>query len=57
MLITCPNTGETVATGVTMTELEFERLGEESVFSLRCSACSELHTWAKGDARLERLLD
>jgi HipA-like protein len=54
LVITCPTTGNPVSTGMVMDQQMFER--EDIVLennTIRCSACGQLHTWNKKDARLE----
>ncbi len=52
VMINCPETGESVYTGMTFDWPSFEnvRIGEKSV---RCSACGDEHTWKRPDAFLE----
>lgn len=53
VMTSCPNTREVVATGVEMHEHDFAGLSDEALFSFRCVACTELHTWQKQEAWLE----
>jgi len=52
VLISCPGTGEPVSTGISMSVYAFDELSELAVYTFRCAACGELHTWSKADARL-----
>ncbi len=51
IVIKCPATGETVATGMTMERGEFET-AEIGMNTFQCPACDEVHTWNKRDAFL-----
>jgi hypothetical protein len=53
VMIPCERTGELVPTGIDMTKLMLGDLSDEAVFTLRCPACGELHTWQKPAAWLE----
>ena len=52
VLISCPNSGKPVYTGVSLDRAEFDRaeIGTQRVV---CPACGETHAWQKADARLE----
>jgi uncharacterized Zn finger protein len=53
ILITCPNTGESVETVLKMRQAAFEALQGEHRF--RCTRCGEVHAWRREDAWLEPL--
>lgn len=52
VMITCPETGQPIYTGMTFDWSAFEtvRIGERQV---RCPACGEHHKWKRVDAFLE----
>jgi hypothetical protein len=52
IVIKCPSTGETVATGLTMEPAEFEKADDIGMHTFQCPACDETHTWNKRDAFL-----
>ena len=52
IVIKCPATGETVATGLTMEADEFDRTDDIGMHTFQCPACDEAHTWNKRDAYL-----
>ncbi len=52
-MIRCPNTGEAVWTGVTMTAAMLADHSDDAVLNFRCAACHELHAWTKRDAWLD----
>ncbi|PZO73106.1 MAG: hypothetical protein DI629_20325 [Mesorhizobium amorphae] len=51
IVIKCPATGETVATGMVMEPEEFAQ-AEIGMNTFQCPACDEVHTWNKRDAFL-----
>lgn len=51
IVIKCPATGETVATGKTAEPQEFEA-ADLGMNTFECAACGEVHTWNKQDASL-----
>lgn len=54
VMITCPNTGKPIFTGMSMDEKSFEQ--DSKAFSQTgtpCEECGELHTWTRQDAFLE----
>ena len=53
VLITCPQTGHRVFTGVDMDKEEFERAPLSDQTIKACAACGQTHTWSKQDAVLE----
>ena len=53
VLITCPNTGETVETVLRLRASAFEALAGEHSF--RCSRCAQVHAWRREDAWLKPL--
>ena len=52
VMITCPETGKPIYTGMSVDEITLEagRLIEKSVL---CPECAQVHTWNKQDAFLE----
>ena len=52
VMINCPETGESVFTGMTFDWPTFEnvRIGEKLV---KCSSCGDEHLWKRPDAHLE----
>jgi len=52
VMITCPETGEPIYTGMSFDWSAFDtvRIGERKV---RCPLCGEFHTWKRADAFLE----
>jgi hypothetical protein len=53
VLITCPQTGHRVFTGVDMDREEFERAPLSDQTIKACASCGQMHTWSKQDAVLE----
>ena len=53
VLITCPETGESVETVLRMRERNFEALNGEHRF--RCTRCGQVHAWLPQDAWLEEV--
>lgn len=51
IMITCPATGKTVPTGMSMEPEEFEN-ADLGLNTFQCPACDEPHTWNKKDAFL-----
>lgn len=51
IVIKCPSTGETVATGMTIEPAEFET-AELGMNTFQCPACDQIHTWNRKDAFL-----
>jgi hypothetical protein len=52
LVITCPKTGKTVSTRFTMSKQIFEEPSNTIENSIvQCSACGQMHTWSKKDAR------
>lgn len=51
VMIACPQTGESISTGMAMDEESFESaaLSQKSV---QCPECGQIHTWDKEDAFL-----
>ena len=54
LLIKCPKTGKSVATGVTMEKSEFQA-SPSSNYVFVCSACKSAHNWGKSDVLPESL--
>jgi len=52
VLITCPETGETVGTVLRLRPSAFDALRGE--YSFRCTRCGKVHAWRKEDAWLEK---
>lgn len=52
VMITCPNTGKTVPTGVELDPGAFDS-SEFGDLSLECPECPEIHPWTKEDAFLQ----
>ena len=53
IVITCPNTGKEVATGLSLDEQAFAReVLPRSSF--KCLVCQQTHLWQKKDARLRQ---
>ena len=52
VMINCPETGESVFTGMTFDWPTFEniKIGERIIL---CSSCGDEHKWKRPDARLE----
>ena len=52
VMITCPDTGRPIYTGMSFDEIIFEnsQLPDKSVL---CPACGQVHIWNKQDAYLE----
>ncbi len=53
VLITCPQTGHRIFTGVDMDKEEFDRAQLPEQTMKACPACGQTHTWSKQDATLE----
>jgi uncharacterized protein YjbI with pentapeptide repeats len=53
VLITCPQTGHAVFTGVQMDEAAFQRADLTDQTLKACASCGQTHVWSKADARLE----
>ena len=53
VLITCPQTGHRIFTGLDMDKEEFERAQLPEQTMKACPACGQTHTWSKQDATLE----
>ena len=53
VMIRCPNTGEPVWTGVTMTAAMLADHSDDAVLNFRCPACRELHAWTKPEAWID----
>jgi hypothetical protein len=51
VMITCPETGESVETVVRLRPSAFDVLKGE--YSFRCTRCGKVHAWRKEDAWLE----
>ena len=51
VLITCPETGEAVATVFRLRPSAFEMLRGE--YSFRCARCGKVHAWRKEEAWLK----
>ena len=54
IMITCPNTGKPIFTGMSMDRYSFEQ--DNKAFSdtgASCPECGEVHPWQKQDAYLE----
>lgn len=51
IVIKCPVTGETVATGMTIEPDQFED-ADLGMNTFQCPACDQVHTWNKRDAFL-----
>ena len=51
VMITCPQTGNPVATGIETDEATFQRLPDARTH-LHCPLCGQVHTWSKSDATL-----
>ena len=54
VMIKCPDTGHTVATGIELELETFVRLPDVSART-RCSVCGKYHIWRKVDAWLDGL--
>jgi hypothetical protein len=52
VLITCPETGDTVGTVLRLRPTAFDALRGE--YSFRCTRCGKIHSWSKDDAWLEK---
>jgi hypothetical protein len=51
ILIKCPKTDETVATGIAMDKRSFpDKRNVMKGIKFRCPACNEMHAWDKKDA-------
>ena len=50
ILVTCPATQSTVATGQHATAKDFEK--NDFGGSFRCASCNQVHSWTKSQARL-----
>jgi predicted RNA-binding Zn-ribbon protein involved in translation (DUF1610 family) len=51
VVITCPNTGDEVKTGIEMPSEAFEHATLRDN-TLDCPACGQIHDWSMSDARL-----
>jgi predicted RNA-binding Zn-ribbon protein involved in translation (DUF1610 family) len=52
IVITCPKTGKTISTGMSMDKASFESatLTDNSV---QCPECGQMHVWNKKDAQVK----
>ena len=51
VMITCPQTGKHVYTGLNFDWMTFESIGPEQA-DARCPLCGETHEWSKDEAFL-----
>jgi hypothetical protein len=53
LVIRCPNTGQEVGTGLSMSKEAFKHPAIKHSAINHCAACGKYHEWAISDARLK----